>query len=276
MGLTLRELRYRVGRRCGDLPRLVATDAGNANAKTFVDDLNLFTEGDTLSGSIAVFVDGTPANVGQRRRVVGNTKSATSITFARALPAQTQPGDVCELYALDDVHPRPDEIDGAINDAIEAAAETWWDIATGDAAAFDKAAPQIALSDQHERFAGLQYHDEQTGAWEDVPESMLTVDGPGRTVLVEEPFAGIVNGRDLRARYVTFPAALEDDDAETDLDPEWIGLEAASRAMLALARRLSEPDSTQSFNLGMQYRAEADGKRGKARKRRIGRTWRLG
>jgi hypothetical protein len=92
-----RDIRQRIA---ADLDDYRALNASGGSETTFTDPLELLDFDDLYIGAHLLITSGDAANVGQVRRVTASSMSASTITFAPALPAPIQPGDTADLYNL--------------------------------------------------------------------------------------------------------------------------------------------------------------------------------
>src|SRR5689334_2847087 len=118
---TLRELRRAVGARLSDLIVVVATADGSDGV--FRDANRLLGGDNAYRGRWLYFTDGTPANVGESRKVTSSTSSGGVLNLTPSLPAATAEGDEAELWGVHGKGFLPGEVNDAIiavnNDAMD-------------------------------------------------------------------------------------------------------------------------------------------------------------
>ena len=237
-------LRRMVGRLTGELVICTATAAGTAS--TFIDQLKLAYENNTLNGREAVCSGGTPANLGVVARVTGNSKSACSVTLNPALPEATQAGDVLELWNEQDTQSCVDEVHDQLNFYIAAVAGTESVEVLDTEQAFSATAPTLALPATWEAFSGVDWKD-VFGVWHQVRAADCEIDRAARTVTLRNTSAQLADTLSVRLRGLDAAAPLADDADTTTVNEEWLVHQVAGMLLLSHAARQLNPQAQQTM-----------------------------
>lgn len=255
---------------------LLVTTTSGGTTTTAIAAVDLNREDGTLDGRYALCSAsggaGSAANVDALRAVVTNVKSTYTMTLNYALPAATVAGDVFELWNERGTGYHPDEVNAAINRAIEASDYATAYYTVGATSTFDRASPTIAIDPAWIFFSHAEWQDWEN-RWRPVPPADLAVNPHLRTVELRNTARELADGRPVRLFGYSAPAELTTDAATTAVDPEWIAYRAAYELALAVAHRAVDP-------AGMERKAQwwferAQELRGKGRLRPAGPKRRL-
>ena len=243
------EARLRAARKIGDVLVVTATAVGVTTTLIDLDHLSL--QDDYFIGREAIAISGTAGNIvsgtGLVRRVSDSTKSTGTITFSRALSAATAVGDVYHLFNYLDNGIFINEWNGFLDEAIDAIRDTFLVPVVSSALAFDRASPVITLSNATLGgsftagtlwgVSGVEWKD-SSSIWHAIKTGDLRVDKPSRTLELRNRGRENANGTTIRIRGYEQVSLLTADTGTTAVDPEYLALFAASRALFSIARRL--------------------------------------
>jgi hypothetical protein len=227
VGITRRDIRRMVLERIGDLTICEATSAGNVNKLTFNDLDNLYEPSGTFAGKEVMFTAGTSANIGEVRRVVGNTRDTGTITLNRALPAQTQTGDQCELVNTYGTGITFQSIHRAIDTTLTMSGmeiPVMAEIAT----AFDRQDRAISIPAELTAIERVQYQTTNGYEWVNLDkarglgENGWAINHGERTLYVGHTVGYQLHGRSIRIIGYARASALESDSDVCPVDPEWV------------------------------------------------------
>lgn len=230
-------LRRRIGVLIGEVLPLKLTATGTTT--TAIDTRNLVRQSGAFVGrQIWVAAAASSQNVGLTARVTANDKATAQITFAPALPAQTQVNDIIELWNERDTGPTVEEVHEMMNFHIKSVADRTLSpstvLLTG---AFDYVNPVMTLPVTWETFTGAEWQDEQN-VWHRIPPADIRVDQTARTVELRNHSRVLANKRPLRVRGATRATELDSEIATTDVDTEWLVYQTAASLMFSSSHRM--------------------------------------
>jgi hypothetical protein len=255
------ELRRRIARRLGDLRVFVATADGDAGGTTFTDADNVV--GENYAGREVRFTGGTSANLGAVRYVNSSDRTSGTLTFSRALPAQTQEGDECEAmnfrgtgWRFDEVH---DAINAALGNAGPAAGPT---VAVPLTDAFDAETGTLVVPAELAFVHGVEWQDAYD-YWHPVGRAGVRGTDGYRLLRGQglvELYGGsrtAADGYAVRLVGRTAPLPLEDDADETDVDAGWLVAAACYELVWAALTRSGGQGTVERERALAQFDAEA-------------------
>lgn len=260
MGTSLRALRREVGAILNDLTVLTATQTG-LDTK-FYDSRNLAAGDDIWRGCDLYFVSGTADNLWEIRRSTASSRSERSISWGTALPAATATGDVCEVWNKRSTGWDPLQVNAAINSVITIKADHTLNVPTSAVATapFDKDSPVVTVPTSLNRIFAVEYEDDD-GLWHPIPRAHNIGDygyyvnrGFGTVTITGSDLHYRADEMDIRFRGYGRLTALDEDTDETDLNAEWVTLEAASAL---LWQGIPKDANRERLYPAMQSRADA-------------------
>ena len=168
-GVTLQNLRRRVGLRLGDTT--VCTADADGDASTFFDTKKLKLPDDDYASYSAYVASGDALNVGEERTVTGSIQGTGSLSVSPAYPAALLTGTVLELHNERGTGWTGAEKNAAINQAIaDAAGLGGVELTVTPVAAFSQQTPTIAVPDTMTRLFLVEYQD-TLGNWIVLPKA---------------------------------------------------------------------------------------------------------
>lgn len=224
-GTTLASLVSQVATLVRDRVLATASIASGAN-NTFTDTRALYEDDRYFRGAEAYVLSGTPANLGQVRRVQGSELNTSTITFVSGLPANPQIGDKIELVNIGSRGFRRDEYREAINFGIQSANPQNQIPVAATALTTYTSEGFVVIPDTIKRLSTVEYQD-TTGIWHEIEYSGRS--GPGfyinRTDLsigLRGDWMGAANGMSLRFTGYAKAAPLVNDSDLTSTDSEYL------------------------------------------------------
>lgn len=233
-------IRREIGRELTDCIVLTAT-TGGASDSVFVDHNRLVAPDHAYKGRTAYVTAGTSANLLETRRVDDSSRTSTSITLTRALPATIQLGDEIEIWGKHDEGWMPWDVNDTINAVIADGADHFFvpiEATVDDA--FDTDTRQIAIpSTITKGVLGLSYYDDDADLWYPIWERAA---GPGMSGywvnrglgtidIAGERWAADLDGLSIKIMGYGIPAPLEDDTDEVSINKEWVVRESIRRLL---------------------------------------------
>jgi hypothetical protein len=225
-GVTRAQLRYDVARKLGDVLRTKCTTG--ASTTIFTDTENLYEPDDYFIGREFVLVVGHASNVGLRRRVTDSDESSSNVTVHLALPQNFAAGDVADLYDTNEIGVRLDDLNGAINDAIQEAAKLGGQrLSATLTATFDRDDPLLDIPSQFLWLTGVEYQDE-VDVWRRIDRAPgfrgggWTVRQDGRTVEIGGADRDRADARPVRIFGLGRHDPLGSDEDATLVDHAWL------------------------------------------------------
>lgn len=234
MGTSLQALRREVGAILNDCTVLTATQNG-LDTKLY-DSRNLAAGDDIWRGCDLYFVDGTAGNLGEIRRSNASSRSERSISWGTALPAVTATGDVCEVWNKRSTGWHPLQVNAAINSVVTIKADHTLNVPTVAVATapFDRERPVVTIPTSLNRIFAVEYEDDD-GLWHAIDRAhniggfgYYVNRGLGTITLSGSDLLSLADEHDVRFRGYGRLSALVDDTDETELNAEWVTLEAAA------------------------------------------------
>jgi hypothetical protein len=255
--ITRAELRSRVAAKLGDRLSLTATD--DSDTTHFIDTLHLGSMLENPRHREMVFLSGS--NAGEVRRITVSDLTTSTLTLNAALPVATATGDTAEVYnfrgknlALEDYHT-------AINEAIDAA---WPAVkvpfSVDVAADFDSQNPVLTIPATITHIDRVEYLD-TNGDYQWI-DPAVTPGGYGWEI---DPYAGTITVRGSRYLYLADgltvrltggarEAPLTTDSDTTQIDPQWLVLQATANIALQLYHRGEQ----EFYNTAIYLQQQAD------------------
>lgn len=270
MSLTLAQLRRSVGQRVGNC--LVGQATANGTTTSFFDTVRLVRDNAWLTSASGVFAGGTPANVGQRVRVVGNAREGGQVTFVPAVSAATQVGDVLELYGDLDASAGVDEIDDAIRRAVRVAANVTLVPVLGPAFAWSAQSPRVTIPDGWRGVSGVEVSGVD-GNWRPLPPADVSVSAHDRSLTLSGISSARADGLAVRLLGWQPPVAPQSDDDMVAVHEGWVEARAASELCMATAMRLDPTKGTAMERRSATLAQEAKTLESAVRFRPKGRLW---
>ncbi|MDP9470147.1 MAG: hypothetical protein M3Q71_05680 [Chloroflexota bacterium] len=251
VGTSRAELRRRIALELGDFDQLEATRAGSTT--TFFDEIRARKPTAAFRAREALFVSGTPANIGLIRRVQDSNADTQSLTLQPALPAATAVGDVIELYNERGIHWPVNDIHRIINSGIRlaypdhlepiAANVTPVPVGSSDRHAVHTLIPPPTMIRLHSVVM-----DDPSGGYR-IPRAVRLgapgywIDKANGTVTLSGVFWPYgATPATIRLEGYAEPAELLTDEDRTTVDEEWLVTWCMARLLLSTAHRNADPD----------------------------------
>ena len=241
---TRAELRLRAAREIGDGLEVLTTAAGNTGGTTLIDTLNLMQPNDALIGAQIVSIS-SGAHQGEVRYISDNVQSTGTVTVGTAFTGQVAAARVFHVFNLRDIGVPVNDMNGFLDEAIDAVRDTALVEVLSSALAFDRASPVITLSNATLGGAftdgtlwgilGVAWQD-SSDIWHETDD--FRVDKASRTIELRGRGRDYANGRNIRIRGCSQPSLLTSDTSTTGIDPIYIVKYAAARALFSISGRL--------------------------------------
>lgn len=240
MGASRKDLRRAAGTSTGEVLVLTATDVGSTSA--FIDVPHLIDREDnapSLVNRIGYFSAGTAENLGREVRITGFNKQTKALTFEPGVALPTQPGDQMELWSNWQRFGGIEAVHLLINEAIRAVETFTGPQVYATAQAFTWSSPEITIPSTWCEFGGADRRD-RYGLWKTIPPAQLQVRKGLRTVEVRGRGRDLARSNSIRLWGYEPAPFLNADDAETDVDAEWLIKTVSSALRLGLSWRSSD------------------------------------
>ena len=238
------KVRRAAARLLGDLLTLTATeDAPNGNPALFKDARNLSVDSSRTVNWQGVVVRSTaPENLWFRTRLESSSRATETATLDPPLPTWTRGGDQMDVFMHRGTGWRPEEYDGAINDAIAQLDKKYTQDTTFETVeGFDPYSPLIVVPDDWVGVYRVEYQ-LSDGLWVDITEP-FELDQENHAVRIGWNDSGYMRGRVAKVYgKKQWPELLEDEDT-TRVPLGFLQYTVASMLLMSGAHRQVERET---------------------------------